>query len=371
MEVLNVLTLTLVVAAVLPLALALVPARREAGAGDVPLPRDGSGRITFFDAARGVAILAVIVIHVTRLYPGEVLSIPQLSVDAINNLMRFAIAVFFISSGALLTHPGWRARALGAFYLDKVVRLAIPYAIVVLALGFLAGSGPREMLIDLVTGGASVPFYFIIVLFQLYLIYPLLYPLARRRWFVYATLAFSLVAFLSPWSYYFADVPLFFRFLFFFAWGIYAGEMLREGRVSRAVWPWAMLGALFLLLMALLPELERYYNFRPYYGVAIFMLLYLASTRGWWSQRIERGFAWIGGISLWIFLTHYAFMEAVRPYVLQLSEGWPLFALASVVSLGGSVALAWVCARAYRLLSTLLTKGAIWKNTTPWGRVGT
>ncbi len=356
-EALHVVAMSLCVGLFAPLLLSIVPGKRAREEEAVPLARDEKGRIRFFDVARGVAIIAVVLIHVTRLFPGSALELPQEVTDVLNNVLRFAIAIFFISSGALLSPPEWSREGLTRFYCDKLVRLALPYALVVAVLGYLANDPMRTIVYELVTGDASVPFYFIIILFELYLIYPLLVPLARHRLFVYGTLAFCIVSYFIPFLWHWGDVPVGFRFLFFFVWGIYLGEVLREGRFPRVWWPWLAIVALFVGLLFFVGEIERFYNFRPFYGIAVFSLLYLMSTQGLLGERIERALAWVGGLSLWIFLTHYPLMEWLQPwlYMLVPGKGWALLIFASVVCVVASIALAWVSAHLYRLLSTVCT----------------
>ncbi len=143
-----------------------------------------SKRVPFFDFAKGIAITAVILIHVAFLlaYFSDDLPLSFLSWnEGINRAMRFAIPVFFISSGALLFLQNFKIETLKGFYLPKIKRLVIPYVAFSFFATFATSKGSfilsdyiTTALKDLLTGGALVPYWFIPVLFQLYLLYPLL-----------------------------------------------------------------------------------------------------------------------------------------------------------------------------------------------------
>ncbi|MGM0629397.1 MAG: acyltransferase family protein, partial [Patescibacteria group bacterium] len=84
----------------------------------------------FFDFSKGIAILAVIIIHTVFIMNAfsEDLSVYSLQWnEGINRVMRFAIPVFFISSGALLFLTGLDKESLKDFYLPKIKRIFIPY----------------------------------------------------------------------------------------------------------------------------------------------------------------------------------------------------------------------------------------------------
>src|SRR5262245_43128639 len=76
----------------------------------------------FFDVARGLAIISVVVIHAVYLlmiaHPHDHVGV----LTVINNLGRFAIPFFFLCSGILLTPSE-------GFYTRKLVRIFIPYVV--------------------------------------------------------------------------------------------------------------------------------------------------------------------------------------------------------------------------------------------------
>ncbi len=308
----HLLLLTAIVFLLPPLAQALVPPYEHA---DGRLLRtNGSGRILLFDALKGIAILAVIVIHVTDLWPSSAASIHPF-LDMLDASMRFALPFFFMLSGILLTPPGSGAQQLLSFYRDRLVTIFVPYALVVVVLGYLYRLSPLEVWHGFYTGSLSVPFYFLVILAQLYLLYPLLARVARKRWFVYASLLFSVGAQLLPYWYVF-EIPLAFRFVGFFVWGVYMSEYVRRGQTSQRILPYGALVVLFFAGYALFPG--AYYNMRPYYGIGLFMVLYLLYLKGYLAPVIEQWLAYTGAMSLWIFLLHYPIMAYLIPAIAPL-----------------------------------------------------
>jgi hypothetical protein len=181
------------------------------------------------------------------------------------------------------------------------------------------------------SGNLLVPYYFIILLLQLYLIYPLLVRLSKHKYFLEGCLVISFVAGSIPELSIYEGFILFPRFLFFFAYGIklrgYFLEILNSNDQDRrlntevgvhspvndeqlivnsgmghpesqqdaplsrsrfsqkiggivkqkkfnpfgAWWIWPLLALHYLIVSTLINE--HLYNLRFFYGVAVFHLL--------------------------------------------------------------------------------------------------
>src|SRR3990167_6159422 len=83
-------------------------------------PRPTGDRLPVFDFLRGVAIMAVVIIHVAWVY---ILSNPDRSdifLFFVNNVSRFAISIFFIVSGALLQIGDLSLKSLFALYFGRI-----------------------------------------------------------------------------------------------------------------------------------------------------------------------------------------------------------------------------------------------------------
>ena len=77
----------------------------------------GGERIAYVDAARGLAILCVVLGH---LYPGD---------GIVQYISSFHVPVFFILSGLLMAaRDGWKTQRLTEFAAKKAKRLLYPYA---------------------------------------------------------------------------------------------------------------------------------------------------------------------------------------------------------------------------------------------------
>jgi surface polysaccharide O-acyltransferase-like enzyme len=319
------------------------------------LRKDSQGRILLFDAVRGIAMLGVIVIHVTYFFPVDQYTIPVLYLDTLDTMFRFAIPVFLIASGALLTPPTRTFYGVGRFYREKFLRLGIPYVIVCAVLAYTKDLSIHEFIVATAQGTLSVPYYFLILLFQLYLIYPFIEQFARSRRVVYATLALSVLAlFILPLRYA-GTVSLATPFLFFFVWGIYMRPYLLSGTFSRSCKPWLITVGVFWAWYCMFPG--AYYNERYFYGTAMFALLYLLFTSSSIAGRIEDGLAKIGSLSLWIFLTHFSLQELMLPHIFSwVSQGYLAVLIAIISSIIISIGCALLCNTVYEYIAHATTR---------------
>ena len=296
-------------------------------------------RILFFDFVKGVAILAVIVIHIVFFLKAfeDKFSLSFLKwLEHINRLARFAIPVFFISSGALLTLKDLKINTLKKFYLAKFQRIVIPYIFFSSFATCLYSPGGNYFLKairDIFTGGALVTFWFMPVLFQLYFSFPVFwYLFVVKRVKPHIILLFS---FLSSLGFYFlstefTEFELLFRtfslyfghFLFFFVLGMVLKPLLflenREWlkKIYLPLWSVFVI-ALYLGISAVNP-LETYYNYRYIYGPTIFLALfyfYPFLSRFKISKFIEK----IGRHSLYLYLIHFFVLSFLIRLILFLN----------------------------------------------------
>lgn len=170
------------------------------------------------DAARVLAMGAVLAIHASEVrMPGLVASHDPWSADGlaglINQAARFCVPMFLLLSGyGLACRERLQAAKAGAdprlvrawpFYADRLARLALPFALWSLAyrlidapwsqgagtaLAWAAGALPR----DLATGSAQYHLYFVAIILQCYLLFPLLARL-RSRWWLAGSFALGLI----------------------------------------------------------------------------------------------------------------------------------------------------------------------------------
>jgi hypothetical protein len=91
---------------------------------------------------------------------------------------------------------------------------------------------------------------------------------------------------------------------------------------------------------------------QPYYGVSMFVVLYLLFTQFRLPGRVEYTLASIGSFSLWVFLLHYTILELYTPLFSQYISlpGIPAFILYALLSVLLSLAGGWVFASIYGYL---------------------
>lgn len=288
----------------------------------------GEQRMLEVDAAKAVAIGAVMGIHAFYLgawSPGFTHQ-DWVAATIINNALRFAVPTFLFFSGFCLGLKGHGAGGWWGFFRRKLWRIFFPYAAVsgALLLGWIDGLGPGEhpagwgagmggATLTILTGGAGLPFYFIIVLGQLYALYPVLLSLARR-WPVclgVGSLAVSstgavLIEGGSLWGF-----PVCFSYIFPFAIGMLSADRDLRGEDTRG---WIAIASTYLAINlavgvmvadggAWFGTLNWYSSNSQYFYSISIAILSIAALSG--RRRLVEILAPMGKVSLWIFLLHY------------------------------------------------------------------
>jgi len=148
------------------------------------------GRDLSFDAFRGIAIIAVVAIHASgagfsfRYAPTGGWNFTFLA--AYMQLLLFAVpALIFMAGYWSSKRPIKSLQDYKAFLSRKLPRILIPYLFwSFILLGYTAVTTQdvniRWVILALLTGGACFPYYFIIVVAQLYVMTPLLQYINRR-----------------------------------------------------------------------------------------------------------------------------------------------------------------------------------------------
>jgi poly(3-hydroxybutyrate) depolymerase/peptidoglycan/LPS O-acetylase OafA/YrhL len=160
------------------------PGRQTAGPGATgPGSTSGTGHVPAIDVLRVLTVVGVIAVHSTSLLlPADD------ATGAVLTVLHTTREIFLVLSAAVLAHsaaggPLDRRR----FWRRRYPLVAIPYlvwsAVYLMADGHLSDPAglPGRYLWDLLTGGARFHLYFLLLTFQLYLIFPWLYRFLRRR----------------------------------------------------------------------------------------------------------------------------------------------------------------------------------------------
>lgn len=287
-------------------------------------------RLKSVDAIRGIAILAVIIIHTSYLLlyqynePFEIITL-----NFINNISRFAIPVFLFTSGLLLKPFIWERKYIFKFYWDKFIRIGVPYILLNIILWQIGYNNSSSLLNLILTGDMAVPFYFVLILFQLYLLYPLLDYIRKinPKYLLLGSIIISISSFFSPATWYLYDIPLFPQYLIFFVYGMLRQDILNK-KISNI---WGELIVIYLLLQTIflafiffnnidtsILRFLFFYNFQPMLGFGfIFILIKYIKSNKFGAYFMQNIFAPIGKISLWIFLIHFPIQQFLLNNIIE------------------------------------------------------
>lgn len=210
-----------------------------------------------FDALKGLAILGVILIHVSGYY--MIVGAPAV---VLNQVGRFAVPVFLILSGWGLTITDSLKNGYGNFLIKrsrKILPLYLSWSVIYFALHILRGSiklNLKTMVQVFIFGSSEYHMYYVPLLFFLYITYPFFLRVSRYGFGVFSTLVVTLLSMyvsifngsLSWWG-----GPNVFSWIVYFSFGIWIG--LNFDKVTprlRSVRIRFILGVLMILSFALL-----------------------------------------------------------------------------------------------------------------------
>jgi peptidoglycan/LPS O-acetylase OafA/YrhL len=160
----------------------------------VPLDQDAAAPgLTAIDAFRGLTILEVVGHHTTgmALRYAEAGSLAQDTLLVLNRTLHFAVPAFMFLSAVVLTRSLLRSFTPKRYFWRRLTRVGWPYLLwsALYALWYVwTGQRAPETLTSperwsfwLLYGKASFHLYFLLVALEMYVLLPLLLPLARRR----------------------------------------------------------------------------------------------------------------------------------------------------------------------------------------------
>jgi surface polysaccharide O-acyltransferase-like enzyme len=139
-------------------------------------------RLQELDYVRALSMLAIIALHVTSTFIFAESSVKLFGMNPafiINQLARFAVPAFVVLSGLSLRYSK-ADEPLLSFYSDRLFKSVVPYLIwysiyYIYNFYFTAGDYSADEFISGLVSGASAPhLYFMVVIIQLYILFPAL-----------------------------------------------------------------------------------------------------------------------------------------------------------------------------------------------------
>jgi hypothetical protein len=336
---------------------------------------------------RTLASTLVVVIHCTSIWVKDFYATrdfltPGFFVTILDQLSRFTVPAFFFLSGYGLAQQFMiKSETVGQFYRRRLLKISAPF-FVWSALTFYRPLGyfttlpwtddPLRALAGfldfLLLKGFDYQYYFLIVIFQFYLVFPFIYRASGRGAFVLATLALQLLV-MSPIEGYLRvlhwQLPPLYSYLlvfymFYFVAGIYAARHndLFAGLLARATHAqvWAFWGLSLALTVAEywvnISVLEKPLAYADHFNRWVVILYCFATllvvlkhrvalhARVHANPRWEFFYKWFGPYSFFVYLAHTHFLRLADLFLHGLN---PLFLPARVLFvLLCSYLLAWV-----------------------------
>ena len=314
-------------------------------------------RLAFFDFAKGAAIIGVICVHAGTLASWG---------EPVKEAFGFALPVFILCSGYLLSRRYAGKLELGAYFQSVFYRIALVYFIFVLALHFLHNGltlDPAGVALDLLLGRTdNGSYYFIPLMLQLYLIFPILRKNGAALctagliaawclslYFEYQTWLWQTPAWNSnPLANAFAG-----RYFFFFVLGMRLSKFDFEAMKAKTS---AILAGIFLSSAALLGALNNsvYLGYLFQLGVFFTMHAIFKSGKSMLDRiRLAGALEALGKNSLAIYMIHASIIFGLLARIPYGWEGVGGYAL--LVAL--STAISYAAARAFMAAYARMTAG--------------
>jgi surface polysaccharide O-acyltransferase-like enzyme len=286
------------------------------------------------DVLRGVAIVGVVYLHAYFGPPWPEASERGLALMYVAHLFaQAAVPVFLFISAFLQSRD--RSDGFGAFQLNKAGRIYLPalfWMLAAFAFRIYEGGGvTRDMVRALLEFNIAGQFYYIFVLIVFYaLAYPLRHwPARRLAWLAAAAFVVNLASIAwyqsqtvdGEFAVYAFRNPL--NWVFFYAFGLYAGARFESLEWTRRAWPWAA-AALIVVGGIHMVRGEAFDSYPvSYFGVTQFLFsslllvalpgLVLTLFRSRPTDLVMRPFEWLSPYAFAIYLVHMPFfMEWVN-----------------------------------------------------------
>jgi surface polysaccharide O-acyltransferase-like enzyme len=328
-----------------------------------------TGKDLSFEAFRGVAIIAVVAIHAGAFsflegqLPSDVWKVYTLV--AYFQLLFFAVPAFIFMAGYWSSKkPVSSIKDYKAFLVRKLPRILIPYLFWSLVIFGWQAVRTRDLNLygtmwGLLIGGACFPYYFIIVIAQLYLITPILQYINRRSYGLTLVFALNTVAllflYLSRVYHVIGHLPAylpFYSWVIFYELGLWVGNSSDRMFVppnKRGLVLLALLIALLLSVAEGIVLLSQYNNLNSaltpikyssflYSGCVVLSFLTVRVFIKNWPRILVA----VGNYSYGIYLIHIFILRRVVEIVSRIDMVWSFSPLCQLVIILATVAACFV-----------------------------
>lgn len=336
-------------------------------------------RLREMDFIRAAAALSIIAIHVTASYV-------YVSRGAyyINQLVRFAVPIFILISGLLLFASNREYKGVRGYFeflWKRLKKIFVPYIIwsfiyILYSLRNDLGSiwlDKGAFLFDtgrkLLYGSAHAHLYFVIIMIQLYLLFPLLSYLMKRWPRLVLALSFLITLYyqtgvylylmkLIKFPYFLLPNYMFFpTWIFYFVFGMYFTTRMEfwKSKLQGKLLPVGAVWAVSLVVLLLDSRFTGTFSssMKPsimLYCITTFILMYsiflLLRDK---SHILLKGLDWLSEQSYFIYLAHLLVLIAItfisgRLGISGLLQGFPGMLAVYAATLAGSVLFAYIIA---------------------------
>ena len=314
-------------------------------------------RLIEVDILRGFAMLAVVAIHVSNIPMANLVSGRRyFLVYMFNSFINFAVPVFFLISAIMAAYSqADRPAKLWPYYKKKLIRLGLPYLVWTLLYILFGVVTHRLRMPDILSwrnwiswilqGRAYEHLYFLAVICQFHVLFPILFKLARLVkdkpfWAFFIAIGGQHIVYWSNKLWLYKAFPYFQSSFFWYFGTMFLGLYLGLNYEKVCLWlrrnvKWltisCIVSAIAFLFFRYMLYADIHLHTYPYSFVRLFFvtslpICLLAPAQNLRLQQgwVGRGLLWVGRYTLGIYLSHPILNFFLRRWV-KTVEFLPLF----------------------------------------------
>ncbi|WP_434642498.1 acyltransferase [Thermoanaerobacterium thermosaccharolyticum] len=300
-------------------------------------------RIDEIDVLKGISIIAVLIIHTTGIAVSDLdkSSLSYIVFAVLNRFLQFAVPAFIFASSMLLMYNYSDGDNWKLFYKKRFKNVLLPYIVWTMIYGiylYVIYNEPLKSILtveNLFFGGMFYHLYFIVIIVQLYVLFPVLlyiYKLINKnRYTILMSIVIFQIAdiFLFKYvisRYYQNSSLLFITYISFIIAGMYIGENIREWgkyyhkKLLNSFFAVIVFGYLFidisLKVFANKQIDSNLYNIYYYAFTLLASLFFFAlSTKILNYHALSGLLASTGKLSFGIYLSHPLFLDVLNHFL--------------------------------------------------------